>query len=118
MSKVFPQIITKEIRNKNYDIYFFTNATNWNQVSNTTPVTIRFGYGEISDDDKSTYLQNPSSADIFKRITSPSEANHNAIKVTNLLDCSIGQEATAVGLLLYNHLLYIHAPSHNGANFF
>ncbi|ODN05724.1 Sodium-dependent neutral amino acid transporter B(0)AT3 [Orchesella cincta] len=88
----------------NYDIYFTTEAIWVSNVTSATPLYIRYGYGELSDDKNDWYYkglidQNKrGDSEIIETIKDNTKLHIHGKPLSEALqDCSIGKEATASG---------------------
>ncbi|CAL8101171.1 unnamed protein product [Orchesella dallaii] len=95
MKIIFPNLKYLSDEDK-YDIYFTTTANKWGDVSPIHPIIVRYGYGELLDENKKN-LDYYRDQEIFEQISSLSDVSmtNRSLHLT-LRDCSIGKEATAV----------------------
>lgn len=111
MSSLLPGSRLKTLTEDFFDVYFFPNVTTWDEAyRNDKSILIRYGYGEMSQEDKGNYIFgqhfNDQDTDLIKidliggnKIKSG--LNGAGAVIDMLRDCSIGQEATAVGFIIY-----------------
>lgn len=96
MEKIFPDLTQHAPLSKLYDIYFTTNATDWNQISSANPIYVRYRYGELTTVTKKVLgtLGTDEGHFIIDNLSGIHAANKSFAHT--IRDCSIGKEATAV----------------------